>query len=688
MNCFLSDIEKQQIHQAMESGHPLLSRFYTALENRVKERAASPGLFSHQEDVQWWYPTAEYLSDGAMLYALSPDEKLAAWLKDVTLGIIRRPLSDWVGPWFRDHTATPAMGHLETAHLCWGISIALDLAEEIFSQMEKEEVREALLQKGTLLCQQWLKNNSHLANWRGIMASGFMVSASVLGNRELLELGVQELRLCTQAFQADGSYAESLQYGNYLSYALMLAYESVKRKQTDLAEKLDISSYAKGTPWIAASMMYAKPLSGWGSEFRARAVNFNDSAAIFRPSGDILLHIASRQKEKMPKEAGLARWLFDTYYAPVPEQSPHHLASFGFCNDWGFLTIPLLLQSTEKSSPKEAGLPEYSGFSNGNIIIRDAWEGGTVLAMQGGSEPLHGPGHLHGDLNSFMLSHKKERLLIDPGHSCYRNLIHGLESASQTHNTCTFLINQDKLGLQEDLAKAKLLEQSSKIERREIVQGNAGPPVAARGKRLILTKKGKLTVAGSEAAALYGKPIESFSRFWFFMPPHILFVVDWITASAPVTTVWNWLLNNRDGASVVNVHSRHHISLQRNGVGLSIFHGSDCQFNGPVYSYAHDAYHPEPNHPGEGKPGSGLLYRWTEKQPQKTRCIVHAFIFDNAGQLHPWKFENTDASYILRKNKQYATLSIEDEKKFSIKIETHENHQWHLIQKDQQFQLL
>ncbi len=688
MNCFLSDIEKQQIHQALEAGHPMLSRFYSALKKRVGERAASPRLLSNQEDVQWWYPTAEYLSDAAMLYTLSSDEKLAAWLKDVTLSIIRRPLSDWVGPWFRDHASKPPPGHLETAHLCWGMGIVLDLAEAIFSEAEKEELRHSLREKGTILCQRWLHKNTHLANWRGIMASGMVVSASVLEDNELLEEGIQEIKVCSQAFQPDGSYAESLQYANYLTFALMLAYESVHRKHPELAEKIDISSYTKGVPWVAASMLYSKPLSGWGSQPRARAVNFNDSAAIFRPSGDILLHIATHQKEKMPKEAGLARWLFDKYYASVPEQSPHHLASFGFCNDWGFLTLPLLLQANEGVSPKEADLPEFSGFSNGNMIIRDEWEGDTMLAMQGGSEPLHGPGHLHGDLNSFVLSHKKERLLIDPGHSCYRNLIHGLESASQTHNTCTFLINQDKLGLQEDLAKSKLLEQSSVMERRKIEQGKAGPPVAARGKRLVLAKKGKLTVAGSEAAALYGRPIENFSRFWFFLPPHILFVVDRITASEPVTTIWNWLLNNRDGASEVNVHSHHHISLQRKGVGLSVFHGNNCQLNGPVYSYAHDAYHPEPNRPGEGKPGSGLLYRWTEIQPQKIRCAVHAFIFDDDGQMHPWKFENTDASYILRKKNEFVSLSFEGIENLSIRIETHEKHQWHLTQKDQHFQLL
>ena len=686
MNCFLSETEKQQIRQALEEGDPLLRQFYAALKNRIEPRIASPGLLSRQEDVRWWYPTAEYLSDAAMLYAISPEENLQTWLKEVTLDICRRPLSDWVGPWFRDHISKPPIGHLETAHLCWGVGTVLDLAGEIFTEQEKEEVQEALYQKGAILCQRWVEKNTHLANWRGIMASGWVVSASVLNDRPLLEEAVKALSFCTQAFQPDGSYAESLQYANYLTYALVLAYESVHRKYPDLAEKIEVATFARSIPWFASSMLYTKPLSGWGSQPRARAVNFNDSAAIFRPSGDVLLHIASRMKEKMPKEAGLARWLFETYYAPVPGQPPHHLASFGFCNDWGFLALSLLGQATAAVSPQKAGLPKVAGFSNGNILVRDRWEGDTVLAMQGGSEPLHGPGHLHGDVNSFMLTYKKESLLADPGHSCYRNLIHGLESASQTHNTCTFLIASDKLGLQEDLAKSQLLEQASVVKRREILDGEVGPPVAARGKRLLLSKKGKMVAIGSEAGALYGHPITSFSRFWFFLDPHVLFVVDRIVASGPVTTVWNWLLNNRDEAALVNVAAQHHISLQRNGVGLSIFHGDDSQLTGPVYGYVHDAYHPEPNRPGEGKPGSGLLYRWTEKQAQKSRCTVHAFVFDQTEQMDQWEFEKIDTSYILRKKNEYCCLRIEDEKNLSIHLETQENFQWKLQEKNQQFE--
>ena len=69
----------------------------------------------------------------------------------------------------------------------------------------------------------------------------------------------------------------------------------------------------------------------------------------------------------------------------------------------GFLTLRFLPQSAAAVSPVEANQPVVVGHSNGNVFVRDCWEGRTVLAAQGGSGPLHGPGHLHGDLNSFIL---------------------------------------------------------------------------------------------------------------------------------------------------------------------------------------------------------------------------------------------------------------------------------------------
>src|SRR5690606_7794742 len=134
---------------------------------------------------------------------------------------------------------------------------------------------------------------------------------------------------------------------------------------------------------------------------------------------------------------------------------------------------------------------------------------------------------MHGDLNSFVLVHNNERLLVDPGHSCYRNLTHGIETSSYTHNTCVFTTQDGSdLGLQEDQHKARRLEQSSNIRRRIGPDFSVSPACDRGARRLIAQRQNNVTVIGSEAGNLYGAPIKEFTRFWFLCGAHALFVVD------------------------------------------------------------------------------------------------------------------------------------------------------------------
>jgi hypothetical protein len=704
---FLSDTERAQILNGLQTGDALLCRFHAALHQRVYERVATKSLLGPDATVAWYYPAAEYLSDAAMLYALQPTERLANWLRTVTLDIARTPAYDWAGPAFRDHSE-PLTGHLETAHLCWALSAVYDLAKDAFSESEQAEIRQALTEKGIVLCRRWIGKNTHLANWRGILTSGVIVAAAVLGaagdpDETLLDQYVVEWQRCALAFQSDGSYGESLQYGNYLAFALMLAYESLCRKYPEKAALLDVGTYGKGIRWVASSMFYIKPLAGsgngfWGTESRARAANFNDSAALFRPSGDLLLHLATRSDSE--EEKGLARGLFATYYESVPTQGPHELATFGMNNDWGFLTLPLLTNETKHVSPQEAGLPLTTSFSNGHAFMRDAWDGRTIVAINGGGDGLHGPGHLHGDLNSFILVHNHERLLVDPGHSCYRNLIHGLESSTQTHNTCTFLVEKESLGLQEDMAKATMLEQKSVLPRRLIqtsnppspffkergLGGEVSPPVERGNRRLIVERDDVVSVVGSEVGTAYGAPIQRFSRFWLMAGSHVLFVVDRIEASQPVTTVWNWLVNNRDGQAQVYTQPDC-LTVRRNDAGMKLFHGGSGRIGHPVYGYVHDAYHVEPNQYGEGKPGSGLLYRWTETAPATTRTVVHAIALDDAIVLDRWQLRKEENEFTLTNGQKQWTLVVQDETANQFSLISGHGRRWDVVQQGNVYSL-
>lgn len=677
---FLTAAEKQAI---LTSQDAVLGQFRAALAQRVAARLAAPGLTTDpagpaRGQLGWWYPAAEYLSDAAMEHALAPTEPLAQWLRTATLRTARRPVAEWAGPWFRSH-AEPLAGHLETAHVCWGVAAVLALAPEVFSDAEHEEVAEALYEKGVVLCRRWLQQNTHLANWRGIMASGATVAAAALGDEELLDELLPELERMAQAFQPDGSYGESLQYGNYLANALMLAYEALIRTYPDRAQALDVAAYGRGMGWMAQSMLYRRPLAGWGPEARARAVNFNDSAALFRPSGDLLLHVAARHDD--PVQAGLARGLFQTYYEPSPTQGPHDLATFGMVNDWGFLTLPLLTRRLPAALlPADAKLPLTAAFANGNAFVRDGWDEKSVLAIQGGMNAgCFAPGHLQGDLNSFLLVHRRERLLADPGHSCYRNLLHGVESASQTHNTCTFLLEPDGLGLQEDLAKTKLLEQGNVLARRLIgANGTVGPPVERGGRLAAAQRVGEVSLVASEVALSYGQPVAEFTRIWVQCGPHVTFVLDRIRTTEPVRTVWNWLINNQDDQTQVGT-TPGQVQATRHGVGLRLWHTGGAAHAaplplGPVYAYVHDAYHPEPAQVGEGRPGSGLLFRFVDAAPAREIQRLHVLVADEATELAGWQLESGPATWTVRNGAQAFTLALAQLAPLRLHLQTADGH--------------
>lgn len=652
MSLFLTSSERAAVASAR--GEEPLRSFYWALVNRVERRAASPGLSGPGDTADWWHLAAEYLTDAAMARAIAgkPSASLDAWLRDTALSIARRPVDDWIGPPFRSHTGRPPVGHLETAHLTWSLAVVLDLASDVFVDTERDELCSTLHKKGLTLCQAWLDANHRLANWRCVLNAGVAVAAVVLDDKAAVSRATTEFSRCVDVFQPDGSYAESLQYGNYAGYALMLAREALVRHSPELAPRLPLAPYSLKPRWDAASLFYQKPLSGWGAYPRPRSANFNDSAALYRASADFLLHVAVRARESHPVEAGLARWLFDTLYQPGLEQPPHDLATFGFVNDFGFLTFPLLPQAAAALSPEAAGLSPVEAFGCGDVLVRDSWNGRTVLAVHGASDPLHAPGHLHGDLNSFILVHNRERLLLDPGHSCYRNLIHDIESASLTHNTCSFSVEtSSSLRLQENLLAGPLLQQSRTARRVfDPKTGISEPPVHRGGSRVLLAREGDVTAMASEIASLYGPPLSEFTRFWFLCGPHVLFVVDRIRSDSPVKTSWSWLLNNRDNQLELKLIRPDRLVARRGQAGMKLFHLGAGELQDPLHAYVHDAYHPRPGQLGEGQAGSGALVRWTEKSAATDRLVVHAIAVDKPGATAGWHLKTEEGFAAVLEN--------------------------------------
>jgi hypothetical protein len=167
-----------------------------------------------------------------------------------------------------------------------------------------------------------------------------------------------------------------------------------------------------------------------------------------------------------------------------------------------------------------------------------------------------------------------------------------------------------------------------------------------------------------------------------------LFVVDRIGAAQPVRTVWNWLLNNRDGQSQIEVNA-HTLTLRRDLAGLKLTHGADGRLHGPIYAMVHDAYHPEPARPGEGHSGSGLLYRWIEPEARRTRITTHALAVDTAALIDRWSAAPAGDACSLAHGQNQWTLKIVRESPLELLIDgARAESSWRVIERSGEFELL
>lgn len=680
---FLNKAEYEQL-KTMDATSPT-AELFQAIKLRVHRRALTPNLTEPSATTEWWHHASEYLTDAALVYALQPSDKVGAWLRGNVLNIVRRPVADWAGPPFRGYGGGDMVGGLETAHLTWSVAISLDMAPDLFTLSEKEEIKTALREKGMLPCHRYLERSNFFHNWNCILFAGMSVAAAVLEDKEYLHYAMDYLPVALDHFQPDGSYGESLQYANYAAYGIMLGHEALLRSQS--IDKTTLDPYARLVDWASYAHFYRKPLSRWPLANLSRSANFGDCASIFRPSGDLLIHISARAKNELPSQAGMARWLFDSLYFPANESGIHDLASFGMVNDFGFLSVIMLADAAKPLSPVQANYSELKTFSGGDAFLRDSWGGKTILAARIPAEPRHASAHLHGDVNSFILEHNGERLLVDPGHTCYRNITRALDVSAASHNTCTFEVPQTAS------TPARILDQRGGINRPMNLENGkkkGASPVSIGGKRLLNAHKGNLSVLASDAAELYGAPLQSYARFILLCGSNALFVVDHIESSEPLRTTWNWLLNNRDGNLDYQFSRPSHFSAIRGNAGIKITNYSPKKsLDGPMYALVHDAYHILPNQFSEGTPGTGIMMRFKETAPQTSRVVVHTISVDTSSALSSWNstqegdvytLESVDRGerWILHVMKDGTLTVNETYSKQSYKIVKDRNQEWSL----------
>ena len=597
----------------------------SALRERVRDNTSEAVLVQSGDTQEWYHLIWERFADAAFINALDQDARLGQWLHNRTLEVCRLSLDEWVGPWFRKR-ADPPVGMLESAHITNAVCEVIGLSPELFNEAEIEEIITALRDKGLLLCERYI-NGRIGNNWYCVLLSGYTTASVMLGLHDNVERAVGLYNDCLRLYDSDG-YGETLQYGNYASLALIQVRNLLLTYDPNLSERLPLDPIAGMVKWQAASLMYMKPLQGGGKAY-PRSINFGDCAAIFRPSGDILLNIAADYDDA--KICGLARWLFDTTYAD-PTLGPDELATFGFFNQFGWRSIAALAARDipDALSPNEAGMPLCCEFATGTSVLRDSWQNPrAILAVQSGYETHKVDSHRHCDLNSFILAASGERIFVDPGHCCYRLDTWRQSCRTSHHNTWDF-IDADGNSYTQRLIRAHQ------------------PPL---NHRVNYTVPDGFTILASDCAAAYGAVADGghfkrCERVFICRLPDVIFIIDRIEADLPIKVVSHFVTNNRENQLDLHIADDYRIVLRRGGAGVKFFTFGDMSMS-QRWGFVHDYYHPQPNQAGQGKEGSAYIFDYTSKEFALEHINVHAVVMSDTETIRGWHIKRRDDAIVV-----------------------------------------
>ncbi len=633
---FVTEREIQALKSAAADGFQ--RRLYEALRGRAYRNTRVPGFVQPGDTQEWWHLCWERASDAAFAWHVERDFALGEWLRGVAFWL--RDLDDtaWLGPWYRNHSR-PLTASLETSHVCLALCEIIDLGGDLFTDDERATLEQALRDKGMLpclrFCEHVRKARGDINNWYGVILTGFGACALLLSDDAATDALMRLVQDAYSLYETD-SYGESLQYSNYVTLMLSHLNELILRLRPDLAASVDIGCYARLMDWYAASLLYMKP---WNDEtLYPRSVNFGDSAAVFRPTGDVLAQVAARCKETLPRQAALAAWLFETTYAR-PEEGSDELATFGFYNQFRYHAALMQPDMAQAQSPARAGLCEALTFDNGQILVRDGWENTrAALALQAGYRPLNVSAHRHQDLGSFQFTQGRERMIVDGGHCCYRLNAQKYSASVLQHATVDFFTEDEcPAGWNQPVNPyAGVLGQktpSGNFYHRE-------PPLVENHMNRYVGGAYAIVMDMTKA---YGGDVESARRAVVCALPHAVFVIDAARTARPMRMRAHFPMNNRDGRLATHRADDHRLVFRRGGEALKLFECA-CFVDGKALSstlrmdwgFSHRNYHPLPGQDGQGLEGSIVTYTWQDADMGREHLRVCAIASDIEPRITGW----------------------------------------------------
>lgn len=614
MSLFMTQTELARIRAARDSDTQL-GALWRALKARTYRNTTEDTLVQSSDTQVWWHLVWERIRDAASVYAVEPEEKLGKWTHDRVMEIVHMDADEWIGPWFRTRL-DPPMGALETAHVTNAVTEAYDLCPDLFSDEEKAEILVSLRERGLPFCREFVQKAKHLNNWYCVIAGGFAAAAVILGDRDAVRDAVGYYQKGASLYDEDG-YGETLQYGNYASLSLSHMRDVLVRFDPSLDAQLPLDCIAGTVRWAVSSFLYIKPLGGErGDVLYPRSINFGDCAAIFRPTGEVLLQIAALYKDKTV--AGLARWLFDTTYQS-PADGPDELATFGFYNHFSYVSLLWLPDAAEPISPAAADMPLMNVYKTGTATIRDSWsEKATVLGAQIGYVEHPVGAHRHADHNSFVLAYDGERYFADPGHCCYRLQTWRDSCKSEYHNAWDFT---DEAGVR----YTQELSGSCKAPLNRLVEYPA---------------QGNFTILASDCAAAYGAHFKRAERVWITAFPHVMFMIDRVETDIPMKMTSHFVINNRDNGLTSKIADPVRLVFRRGQGGIKFFTFTDEPIElKQRWGYIHDNYHPLHNQLGQGREGSAEIFDYVTDFAD-SHLIVHPFVMQETKEIVYWHIKS------------------------------------------------
>ena len=301
-------------------------------------------------------------------------------------------------------------------------------------------------------------------------------------------------------------------------------------------------------------------------------------------------------------------------------------------NQFAYHSILMYEDMASPLSPEAAGLPLSMRFDIGHILIRDKWEEPDMaVAIAAGYEPLGVSVHRHLDQNSFQLSIGQERMLIDPGHCCYRLHTQARSKDEASHNTISIRYKDDF------------------TRQREVVP-EAGEGEASVYNRLLANETFRdMQIIISDGSGLYDSPVQKAVRIWLVRVPDIVVVCDYVQAEEPVEFMTRLVANNRDNKLLMERKSKDFLTLTRKDSVLEVhqaYSTVDGMEDSPELSFdwtfLHDYYHPLPNQDGQRKEGSALTYVWTSGCKAKKHKRIQVLIGQCNAQNHAYEVQNRD----------------------------------------------